>query len=95
MNQQNKTIGPNSDEAYQRTAYQIFIQACKDLMGMDHVPISVQKDAEEWLCSPMADLCAGYKGAGAKAVRIIKADPEGAKQRFLGALNAINAHPDA
>lgn len=86
----NEYLSP--EDAFARLAQYIFIQACKDMMGMDGASARVQHEAEEWLLSPVADAYAGKKGAGQAAVASIKEDPEAAKQRFLAALNSNRSH---
>lgn len=72
----------------------IFLQACKDLMGMDGASPKHKADAERWLLSPAADFFAGMPGAGAKAVRMIYEDPIHTRKRFLAMLNTINAETE-
>lgn len=76
-----------TDANYLLLGKYIFIQACRDMLGMDGASDKARLEAEQWLLSPRADIYAGREGAGIKAYNSIKADPEGARARIIAVLN--------
>ena len=83
---ENKPYSP-TDDNYLLLGKYIFIQACRDMLGMDGATPEVQREAAEWLLSPNADIFAGQKRAGLMAYNSLKADPEGARARIIAVLN--------
>lgn len=80
------------NSAYVALGKMIFLQACKDMLGLDGVSTSTQREAEHWLrTDPKADLFAGGEGCGVAAANSIQSDPEGVKQRLFCAYQAIRA----
>lgn len=86
---------PFYPEAWIALGRRIFLQACKDMLGMDGVPAKRRREAAEWLLTPEADLFAGQARAGRMAWESITEDPAGVRQRFLDTLQAIRAEEDS
>lgn len=85
---------PFYPEAWIALGRRIFLQACKDMLGMDGVPAKRRREAAAWLLTPEADLFAGQARAGQMAWESITEDPDGARQRFIDTLQSIRAEED-